>query len=240
MAQKQVSLSDSVGEGGANKRADVRKVQQYLNRAGVTPKLEEDGYIGPMTLAAIRQFQAGFMKKPDGRVDVGGKSWSRLIQASQPQQETSSPVSQQWSGDSARWSQQKKLDSLHPEFRLKVENMLAALKEQGFKPKVFYGWRSQKVQARLLKEGKSRVSFSFHNAQLPTGRPNSYAVDIIDSRWGWNEEAEQNGFWDAMGRVAKQQGLYWGGNWKSFKDVAHVQYVANSRLKEIKKESGLA
>ena len=43
-----------------------------------------------------------------------------------------------------------------------------------------------------------------------------------------------NGFWTALGEEAKAQSLYWGGDWKDFKDVAHVQLVPNSDLHRVK------
>jgi peptidoglycan L-alanyl-D-glutamate endopeptidase CwlK len=116
---------------------------------------------------------------------------------------------------------------------------LAALSNRGFEPYIFYGWRSVEVQFHLFKQGKSLVNFSFHNAQKPDGTPNSYAADIIDKRYAWGAAAQTSGFWKALGEEAKKQGLVWGGNWLSFRDWAHVQLVANYRLDEIKRESGL-
>ena len=52
---------------------------------------------------------------------------------------------------------------------------------------------------------------AFVQAQKPDGTPNAYAVDIIDRRWAWGQEAETNGFWDALGSLAKAEGLFWGG-----------------------------
>lgn len=71
------------------------------------------------------------------------------------------------------------------------------------------------------------------------GTPNSYAADIIDKRWAWGKEAKTNGFWTALGEEAKKQGLVWGGNWKSFRDYAHIQGRQNSELSSVKRESGL-
>ncbi len=95
------------------------------------------------------------------------------------------------------------------------------------------------MQQRLFAEGKSKVKFSFHNSQLPDGTPYSYAADIVDKRWGWDDAAETNGFWTALGSAAKSVGLVWGGDWKSFQDVAHIQGRPNSDLAAVKKESGL-
>jgi len=144
-----------------------------------------------------------------------------------------------WGGDSAQWTQGEKLQSLNPAFREKVKKVLTALETRSFQPKIFYAWRSVAVQQELVKMGRSKIRFSFHNAQLPDGTPNAYAVDIIDKRWGWKDEAESHGFWNALGEEAKKLGLVWGGDWTNFKDVAHIQGRRNSELAKVRHESGL-
>src|ERR1035437_1813708 len=144
-----------------------------------------------------------------------------------------------WSGDSSQWSQEKKLQSLQPDFRGKIRMVLALLQAQGYQPRIVFGWRSVAVQQRLLAEGKSTVSFSFHNAQTPDGTPNSYAVDIIDSRWAWADAAEENGFWEALDKAGKVLHLEWGGDWTGFRDVAHLQGRRNDELVVVKRECGL-
>lgn len=73
------TLSASVGAGGVNRPDDVKKVQRRLAVHGK--------YSGPIqdacdaaTKTAITNFQATFLKKPDGRIDPGGGTWSRLCQ----------------------------------------------------------------------------------------------------------------------------------------------------------------
>lgn len=144
-----------------------------------------------------------------------------------------------WAGDSARWTHEKKLESMHLDLRPKVTAVLEALAKRGFEPKVHFGWRSVAAQLEIVKKGHSTVKFSFHNAQLKDGTPQSYAADIIDVRYAWSNAATVAGFWTALGEEAKAQGLYWGGDWKTFKDVAHVQLVPNSALHRVKEESGL-
>ncbi len=73
----------SVGEKGKNRRPDVKKVQQALNKIKppvVAEKLAEDGIHGPKTGNAIRSFQKKhvFLSKPDGRIDPGGKTIQKL------------------------------------------------------------------------------------------------------------------------------------------------------------------
>jgi peptidoglycan L-alanyl-D-glutamate endopeptidase CwlK len=129
--------------------------------------------------------------------------------------------------------------SMFPEMRPKVEAVLAALRQRGFQPRVHFAWRSVAVQLQLFRQGNTTVKFSFHNAQKRDGTPNAYAADIIDSRYAWTAAAESSGFWAALGEEGKAQGLYWGGDWTSFKDLAHVQYYPNSSLRDVKAESGL-
>jgi peptidoglycan hydrolase-like protein with peptidoglycan-binding domain len=77
-----VDIEGSVGQGGDNLEADVRVVQQLLNRQDLTPlpALREDGLTGPATIEAIRHFQARSLgiQSPDGRVDPGGRTLRRL------------------------------------------------------------------------------------------------------------------------------------------------------------------
>jgi peptidoglycan L-alanyl-D-glutamate endopeptidase CwlK len=144
-----------------------------------------------------------------------------------------------WTGDSSRWSQEKKLQSMHPDLRPKVSAVIAALQKRGFQAKIFFAWRSVAVQLQIFKKGHTKVKFSFHNAQKKDGTPNAYAADIIDARYAWSAKAETEGFWKALGEEAHAQSLYWGGDWKTFRDWAHVQLVENSQLGRVKKESGL-
>lgn len=228
-----ISITSSVGKDGINKRSDVKKIQAALNAVYPSLALFVDGLCGPKTIRRIEKFQGRFMNNPDGRIDPGGRTLKRLNSATPD-------IQDEWSGDSAKWPEEKKLDSLARGMRPKVKRVLEILKEEGFQPKIVYAWRSVTKQLELVEAGHSRVRFSFHNAQKKDGTPNACAADIIDKRWAWTKAAERNGFWEALGRSAKNEGLYWGGDWISFKDWAHVQYYPNYMLADVKKESGLA
>ena len=238
-----ISIDQSVGHAGINQSRDVQAVQTQLN-AQMPPaltKLVVDGKSGSITIAAIRSFQkqAVGLWQPDGRVDRSGKTLTALNNPASKSKWARGFEYLKWGGDSAHWPQGKKLQSLNPYFRIKVNGVVKALKERGFQPKIFYGWRSVARQKELVKIGRSKVKFSLHNAQKPDGTPNAYAVDVIDIRWGWKSDAEVNGFWDALGQEAKKRDLVWGGDWTTFKDLAHIQGRKNSELAKVKRESGL-
>jgi len=230
-------IQDSVGDTGKNNRKDVELIQDLLNQnikqLPGEKRLLVDGLIGKKTIHHITQYQKIVMKmkNPDGRVDPNGKTFNSLLT------KPAKVIKYRWKGDSSRWSQDKKLSSMNPEFRTKVKSIISELIKQGFKPKIFYGWRSHAVQLELFNKKVSKVKFSFHNATNNDGTPNSYAADIIDSRYAWSDKPETKEFWAALGKAANEQGLHWGGDWTSFKDWAHVQFYPNNKLHNVKQKS---
>jgi hypothetical protein len=152
-----------------------------------------------------------------------------------------------WAGDSSKWTQEKKLESMHPELRPLVKAVIDGLAKRNFQPIIFFGWRSVAAQLEILKKHHTKVKFSFHNVTKKNGTPDAYAADIVDKRWFWQDEAAKNGYWKALGEEATKQNLYWGGVWKKrvhhklvpAPDWAHVQLVPNNRLQHLKEESGL-
>ncbi len=76
-------ISKSVGKGGKNEEADVKIVQELLNKftkLGGYSKLDEDGKVGDKTLAAIAAFQQKVVKMahPDKLVNPGGPTIKKL------------------------------------------------------------------------------------------------------------------------------------------------------------------
>jgi len=76
-------LSVPVGAGGALSGPDVVRVQKALNQipaeyGGASPRLVEDGRVGPKTLGAISAFQKRHFGWADGRVDVLGRTHAKL------------------------------------------------------------------------------------------------------------------------------------------------------------------
>ena len=71
------NLKAAVGKGSPNHKSDVQLVQEALNKHGF--KTSVDGSCGAQTIKAITEFQRmlGF-RKPDARVDPGGKTWQKL------------------------------------------------------------------------------------------------------------------------------------------------------------------
>ncbi len=110
--------------------------------------------------------------------------------------------------------------NLNPGVAPKIRAIIDDLKEQGFNPVVASGTRTEKEQAEKVRLGYSKTMNSKHL--------HGNAVDIVDGGKGWDSSPE---FWAALGKAARKQGLEWGGDWKTFKDVAHVQFNVQTAKK---------
>ena len=127
----------------------------------------------------------------------------------------------------SKWSQQRKLASLHTELRPLIERVCGRLYLRGFAPMIYFGYRSLDTQAGLVQSGNSAVRVSFHN-HTESGETASLAADIVDATLWWGNPE----FFVALGEEAEAVGLVWGGRWSN-PDSAHVQLWPNSRLDEV-------
>jgi len=75
MATQQIN--GSVGLGGLNAPADTEAVQTLLTEKKVY-RGKIDKLCGPKTVEAIKEFQANFMRRPDGLIDPNGITWKKL------------------------------------------------------------------------------------------------------------------------------------------------------------------
>jgi peptidoglycan/xylan/chitin deacetylase (PgdA/CDA1 family) len=74
-------ISGSVGDaGGQNRPEDVRTVYALFNKMLSTP-LEVSDHCSAELIRAIRDFQKTFWSRPDGRIDVNGRTWRKLLTA---------------------------------------------------------------------------------------------------------------------------------------------------------------
>jgi len=78
-----ITITASVGAGGANISTDVRTIQAALNdvpseSGGPDPALAVDGVVGPLTLAAIKGFQQTHVSIVDSRIDPDGPTLAAL------------------------------------------------------------------------------------------------------------------------------------------------------------------
>jgi peptidoglycan hydrolase-like protein with peptidoglycan-binding domain len=115
--------------GTGNRQDDVRKIQELLNAikpgdGGPDPKLVEDGFIGPKTIAAIRKFQQARFGWQDGTVEPSHATLVELTTSSaddtsgQPRGVILNAV-HQWNrtvGDRVKWVRHTPLRTPQPNY----------------------------------------------------------------------------------------------------------------------------
>ena len=126
----------------------------------------------------------------------------------------------------------KRYNGLDPQFRQRLAAFEARLARAGIRVKLTCGYRSIEEQNRLYAQGRTkpgkvvtnaRGGYSWHNFGLAA----DYAF-IIGGQLTWN------GPWKVLGRIARESGLEWGGDWKKFPDRPHVQWRNGRTLKEMR------
>ena len=136
---------------------------------------------------------------------------------------------------------------LHPEFRPLAEATIAQARNEGIVLRVTSTARSTTTQARLLREGKTTVPFSYHNAGLAF----DYIVGTpeVDRPEPWfpqgNEPQYMRDVWDqnmkrvadigkAVARNRTGHRMIWGGDWRSFHDPFHLEWHPRLTLAEVR------
>lgn len=117
---------------------------------------------------------------------------------------------------------------LHPGFRNKLERLIERASQNGLQLLVQEGYRSPEAQAKIpAGNTRAKPGYSFHNYGL--------AADIVFAdergRPSWSERHD----WQALGRLGKELGLEWGGDWSRIVDRPHFQYVPSRAIGEIRR-----
>lgn len=111
---------------------------------------------------------------------------------------------------------------------------------------LFEGYRSFDRQAELYAQGRTspgkivtnaKPGDSIHQYALAGDYVADGATDKLGVQWSWEN---RNGIYQRMGAVAQDCGLIWGGEWKRFPDLPHIEMpgLTLSEIKEIYRQSG--
>lgn len=121
-------------------------------------------------------------------------------------------------------------DGVHPELRIKLESIYAQMHAEGFDIRLAEGFRSHERQAQLLASAKGVTQVgpgrSCHNY--------GYAADSVVFKRGrpsWDlKDTDVSRGYARYGELAQAAGLRWGGAWKGFQDMPHVEMTGDCRL----------
>lgn len=123
---------------------------------------------------------------------------------------------------------------LLPEVQTKAYEFVAACKAQGIDIIITSTYRDNDSQNALYNQGRTtkgnivtnaKAGESFHNYRC--------ALDfapIVNGKIDWNDIKT----FAKCGKIAVSIGMEWAGNWKSFKELAHIQYTGGLTLADLK------
>lgn len=111
-----------------------------------------------------------------------------------------------------------------PKLREYQDKLLTRAREEGLKVDLYEGYRTVQRQNSLYNQGRSRLK---GEKGLHT---QGFAIDIVfkneKDKWTWDAPEKD---WIKLGKIGKDLGLEWGGDWSKFIDRPHFQ------LKEIER-----
>ncbi len=129
-------ISATVGASARNSLADVKHVQNLLNRFNATigfkPVLA-DGNCGAKTLTAIRNFQMIKLgiANPNGLMAPGGATITALEKFGDVPTLPMLSGASWWHANQAKYANSVRIEDLAPDFRAKVQYFINALREGG-------------------------------------------------------------------------------------------------------------
>jgi peptidoglycan L-alanyl-D-glutamate endopeptidase CwlK len=121
---------------------------------------------------------------------------------------------------------------LNPEFDAKLQLFEKKLAANGIKVILTCGYRSIEEQNGLYAKGRTKPGKKVTNARGGSswhnyGLAGDYAF-VINGKVTWN------GPWATFGKIARECGLEWGGDFKTILDRPHVQWTRGKTLAQMR------
>ena len=128
----------------------------------------------------------------------------------------------------------RKIEDLHPYVAKLCRAFIAACKKEGIDILITSTWRDNEAQNALFAQGRTKpgkkvtnakAGQSFHNYKLAFD-----FVPIVNGKAQWNDLRT----FKRAGEIGKRLGLEWAGDWKSFREYAHLQFTEGLTLKDLR------
>ena len=127
----------------------------------------------------------------------------------------------------------RSLDELIPQAHVRADKLIELCKAAGIDLLVTSTYRDNELQDALYAQGrtkpgkivtKAKGGQSFHNYRCAFD-----VMPIVNGKPVW----EDSDLWQQIGRLGKQIGLEWAGDWVTFKEYPHFQYTGGKTLKQL-------
>jgi len=133
----------------------------------------------------------------------------------------------------------RSLRDLHPKVSLLAQKMIADCHAMGIDLLVTSTYRDAESQNALYARGRTgagsivtnaKAGQSFHNYRVAFD-----VVPIVGGKPVWGTDGDDWKLWQAVGRIGKDLGLEWGGDWVRFREFPHFQYTQGLTLADFAK-----
>lgn len=134
---------------------------------------------------------------------------------------------------------------LHPIFAGQLMLLEGRLVEHGLHFYLFQGLRTFEEQAALYARGRTGIGTivtnagpgqSWHNYGLAADYVLDGMPDKSGIQWSWNTKIDANADghndWRQLGEIAESCNLEWGGRWRKFPDLPHIQFRTGLTITE--------
>ena len=128
----------------------------------------------------------------------------------------------------------RKISDLLPVVQTKANAFVAACAAQGIDVIITSTYRDFESQTAIYNQGRTTPGKKVTNAKAGESYHNyRCAFDfapIVNGKVNWNDTA----LFTKCGLIAVSVGLEWAGNWKTFKELAHVQFTGGLTIADLK------
>jgi len=122
--------------------------------------------------------------------------------------------------------------ALTPVVQRKADAIVAEMKRRGHAVRIVEGYRTFERQTELYNQGRTTAGAIVTNAKAGESLHNyGVAVDFVFRREGYNASST---LWALLGKVGKDQGFTWGGDWQGFVDRPHFELKQGYTTQEFK------
>lgn len=127
----------------------------------------------------------------------------------------------------------RKLDDLIPVVNLRARAWLDECKKAGHDVLVTSTYRDFESQNALYAQGRTKLGHIVTNAKAGQSYHNfGVALDFVPMIHGKPNWTDISHF-KAIADIAKKHGFEWAGDWKTFKEYAHIQYTGGLKLADL-------
>lgn len=114
---------------------------------------------------------------------------------------------------------------MHPNLIEKVNKILAKMQAAGHPMRICQGFRTAEVQAALYAQGRTKPGPKVTNCDGIKKKSNHQSGKAVDCCFLGADPFGEHQPWDLYGKFGKEEGLEWGGDWKSRLDRPHLEMV---------------